>query len=54
MPEFRPAAAGVPRPNIGPVRLRIAVSALGHRPSTVTNMDLTGVQWHISEVSLLD
>ena len=47
-----PAPAGVPRPHVGPVHVRIALSALGRRPSTVKDMDVTGVEWHIAEDSL--
>jgi hypothetical protein len=48
-----PVPAGVPRPQVGPVRVRVALSALGRRPSAVRSIaGVKGVEWHISEDAL--
>jgi hypothetical protein len=47
-----PVPTGVARPQVGPIQVRVALSALGRRPSAVKNVDLKGVEWRVAEDSL--
>jgi hypothetical protein len=47
------APAGVPRLHVGPVQVRLALSALGRRPSGVKSMNAKGVEWRVQGDSFL-
>lgn len=47
-----PGPPGAPRPQVGPILVRVALSALGGRPSAVKSIDVQGLEWRVSDDAL--
>jgi hypothetical protein len=48
-----PGSPDLPRPQVGPIRLRVPLSVLGGPPSAVKSIDIEGLQWRVADDTLV-